>query len=47
MALGSGYPETGSKNKSMIHWDMICSIQKDAQITVDGEVIYKNGKFIS
>src|SRR5512141_1843051 len=23
MALGAGYPETGSKNKSAIHWDMI------------------------
>lgn len=45
MALGSGYPETGSKNKSMIHWDMICGMQDDSEIVVDGEVIYKNGKF--
>ncbi|MBE3119921.1 MAG: aminopeptidase [Candidatus Atribacteria bacterium] len=45
MALGAGYPETGSKNKSMIHWDMICGMQDDSEIVVDGEVIYKNGKF--
>ena len=45
MALGSGYPETGSKNKSMIHWDMICGMQDDSEIVLDGEVIYKNGKF--
>jgi aminopeptidase len=45
MALGSGYPETGSKNKSMIHWDMICGMQDDSEILVDGEVVYKNGKF--
>ena len=45
MALGAGYPETGSKNKSMIHWDMICGMKKDAEISVDGEVIYKDGKF--
>jgi aminopeptidase len=45
MALGSGYPETGSKNKSMIHWDMICGMKEDSEIVVDGEVIYKNGKF--
>ncbi|MGH2581451.1 MAG: aminopeptidase [Anaerolineales bacterium] len=25
MALGAGYPETGSQNKSAIHWDMICA----------------------
>jgi len=46
MALGSGYPETGSKNKSMIHWDMICGMREDSEIVLDGEVIYRNGKFI-
>jgi aminopeptidase len=45
MALGAGYPETGSKNKSIIHWDMICGMQKEAEILLDGEVVYKNGKF--
>jgi aminopeptidase len=46
MALGAGYPETGSHNKSIIHWDMICGMQKDSEILVDGEVVYKNGKFV-
>jgi aminopeptidase len=46
MALGAGYPETGSQNKSQIHWDMICDMRKDSEILVDGEVVYKNGKFI-
>ncbi len=45
MALGSGYPETGSKNKSMIHWDMICSLKNDSEIQLDGETIYQNGRF--
>lgn len=45
MALGAGYPETGSKNKSIIHWDMICGMKEDSEILVDGEVIYRNGKF--
>jgi aminopeptidase len=45
VALGSGYPETGSKNKSMIHWDMICGMKDDSEIVLDGEVIYRNGKF--
>ncbi|MCL5429683.1 MAG: aminopeptidase [Chloroflexi bacterium] len=27
MALGAGYPETGSKNNSAIHWDMICDLR--------------------
>ncbi|MBI5352218.1 MAG: aminopeptidase [Chloroflexi bacterium] len=46
MALGAGYPETGSKNKSAIHWDMICDMRKDSEILVDGELLYKDGKFV-
>jgi aminopeptidase len=46
MALGAGYPETGSKNTSKIHWDMICDMRKDSEIVVDNEVIYKDGKFV-
>jgi aminopeptidase len=46
MALGAGYPETGSQNKSGIHWDMICDLRTDSEILVDGEVVYKDGKFI-
>jgi len=46
MALGAGYPETGSKNKSVIHWDMICDMREDAEIAVDGDVIYRNGQFV-
>lgn len=46
MALGAGYPETGSKNNSAIHWDMICDLRQDSEITVDGELLYKNGEFV-
>ncbi len=46
MALGAGYPETGSKNKSAIHWDMICDMRTDSEIRVDGELLYKNGEFV-
>ncbi len=45
MALGAGYPETGSVNKSSIHWDMICDIREDSEIRVDGELLYKDGQF--
>ena len=46
MALGAGYPETGSHNKSAIHWDMICDLRTDSEILVDGELFYKNGQFV-
>jgi aminopeptidase len=46
IAVGSGYPETGSKNKSSLHWDMMCDLRKNGEVYADGEMIYKNGKFL-
>jgi len=46
MALGAGYPETGSKNESAIHWDMICDMRDGGEIWVDDELLYQNGKFV-
>ena len=46
MALGAGYPESGSKNESAIHWDMICDLREGGEIWVDDELLYKNGKFV-
>ena len=43
LAVGAGYPESGSKNESGIHWDMLCDMA-DAEISVDGDLFYKNGK---
>ena len=43
MALGAGYPETGSLNRSIIHWDMICDLRQDSVILGDGELVYRNG----
>ena len=45
MALGKGYLETGSKNDSAIHWDMICDMRQGGEIVVDGDVLYRNGAF--
>jgi len=45
LALGSGYPETGSRNESSVHWDMICNMRNGGQILVDGEVFYDSGEF--
>jgi aminopeptidase len=46
MAVGAGYPDTGSQNRSAIHWDMICDMREDGEIWVDGELLYKHGKFV-
>ncbi|NWG35042.1 MAG: aminopeptidase [Chloroflexi bacterium] len=44
-AVGAGYPESGSKNESGLHWDMLCDMS-DAEITLDGDLFYKNGRTV-
>jgi aminopeptidase len=46
MAVGAGYPETGSTNKSAVHWDMICDLRQGGLVTVDGEPFLKDGTFV-
>jgi len=46
LALGAGYPDTGSQNKSAIHWDMLCDMRRESEIRVDGEVVYRDGAFV-
>lgn len=45
LAVGMGFPESGGKNESSIHWDMLCDMS-DGKIIVDGELFYQNGKFV-
>jgi len=45
VAVGAGYPITGSQNKSSIHWDMIKDMRK-GKVYADGELIYENGRFL-
>ena len=46
MAIGAGYPGSGSTNESAVHWDMICDLRDGGQITVDGDLMLKDGKFV-
>ncbi len=51
-AVGAGYPETGNKNTSGLHWDMVCDLRSNGQnsgggtITADGEVFSQDGEFV-
>ncbi len=45
LALGRSYPETGGKNESALHWDLICDLRPGGRITVDGEVLQQDGRF--
>jgi len=44
-AVGAAYPESGGKNKSGLHWDMVCDLRKGGIVRLDGEVISRNGRF--
>jgi len=45
LALGHGLSESGGVNASAIHWDSPCDMSQ-GEILVDGELFYKNGRFI-
>jgi aminopeptidase len=46
LALGSGFGEAGGINASVIHWDLISDATKETEMHVDGELFYKDGKFL-
>jgi aminopeptidase len=46
MAVGYSIPETGGKNESAIHWDMICDMRDGGEIWVDDELLYRDGQFV-
>jgi aminopeptidase len=46
MAVGAGYPESGSTNRSGLHWDMVCDLRSGGEIHADGELIYRDGRFL-
>jgi aminopeptidase len=45
LALGRSYPETGGRNTSAVHWDLICDLRKGGSLSADGELIQADGVF--
>jgi aminopeptidase len=49
LALGNSYPETGGKNVSALHWDMVCDMRPEAgggAVYADGVLIHENGHWL-
>ncbi|MYA97633.1 MAG: aminopeptidase [Nitrospinae bacterium] len=44
LALGKGYPQSGSKNNSALHWDMVCDLRDGGEVYVDGKLFSKDGE---
>ena len=47
IALGSGFPDLGGRNRSGLHWDLICDLRAEGEIYADGELIWKAGQFLT
>jgi aminopeptidase len=39
LALGRSYQETGGRNASALHWDLICDLRQGGRLTADGDPI--------
>ena len=47
LALGAAYPESGGKNQSALHWDLVCDLRSGSEVHADGEVVYRDGRFLA
>lgn len=47
MAFGAGFPETGNSNKSALHWDLIATLGEGSVVTLDGEDLCVDGRFVT
>jgi aminopeptidase len=46
LALGRSYPETGGKNVSALHWDLILDLRSGGVLYADGRPLVADGRFV-
>ena len=47
LALGEAYPESGGVNRSALHWDMVTDLRGAGEVYADGELVYRDGRFLN
>jgi aminopeptidase len=47
VALGGGFDEAKTENKSDMHWDLICDLREEGEVYADGDLIWKAGSFLA
>ena len=45
MAVGAAYPESGGKNESAVHTDLVCDLRHGGRVEIDGKLLQENGEF--
>lgn len=43
LAVGRSYPESGGRNRSAVHWDMIKDLRKEGELFLDGKPVLRTG----
>jgi aminopeptidase len=43
LAVGRSYPESGGKNDSAVHWDMIKDLRAQGDLCLDGKPVLRTG----
>lgn len=46
LAIGRSYEETGGKNESSVHTDLVCDLREGGGLYADGELLQENGRFL-
>jgi aminopeptidase len=46
LALGMGFENLGGLNRSSLHLDLICDLRHEGEVYADGELVWRNGKFL-
>jgi aminopeptidase len=46
LALGRSMPDSGGKNQSAIHWDLLKDMKEEGKLYADGELFYEKGAFL-
>jgi aminopeptidase len=46
LALGASYPESGGQVESALHWDLVCDLRSGSEVYADGELVYRDGRFL-
>lgn len=46
LALGRSVVGTGGENVSALHWDMVCDLRQGSEVYADGQLVYRDGRFL-
>jgi aminopeptidase len=47
VALGAAYPQSGGRNQSGLHWDLVADLRHGGRVEGDGRLISTDGRFLN